>query len=199
MVCPCVAFATLYRCYGNQRVRGCRIAEESQAEKLRQREQRREERLQRFATKRARKLEGNPDASEPSSISNSTFTISDDDTGWLSSQAEMVIEPYFMSFDNTWNRLQAIGEFIDDTEDYVNITLDSHRNQLIQADLLLTAASFCVGLVTLVAGVFGMNLQSGYEDDGSAFALVSGLSCALALVLLVLFVLVMRHKQIAFV
>ena len=31
--------------------------------------------------------------------------------------------------------VQAIGEFIDDTEDYVNITLDSHRNQLIQVPL----------------------------------------------------------------
>lgn len=35
--------------------------------------------------------------------------------------------------------MQAIGEFIDDTEDYVNITLDSHRNQLIQ--VLLRALS----------------------------------------------------------
>lgn len=160
---------------------------------------RRQERLARFAAKRARKIAGNPNASEPSSVSNSTFTLSEEDTGWLSSQAEMVLEPYFMSFDNTWNRLQAVGEFIDDTEDYVNITLDSHRNQLIQVDLLLTAASFCVGLVTLIAGIFGMNLRSDLEEDRNTFELVAVLSCVLAMALLALFVMLMRHKQLAFV
>ena len=92
-----------------------------------------------------------------------------------------------------------MGEFIDDTEDYVNITLDSHRNQLIQVDLLLTAASFCVGLVTLIAGIFGMNLRSDLEDDGSAFTLVATLSCVLAVALLAMFVMLMRQKQLAFV
>jgi hypothetical protein len=84
-----------------------RVIEEAEAEKQRQRETRRQERLARFEAKRARKLDDDPAASEPSSVSNSTFTLSEEDTGWLSRQAEMVLEPYFMSFDNTWNRLQA--------------------------------------------------------------------------------------------
>jgi magnesium transporter len=172
--------------------------EDHQQEKLRQREQRRQERMQRFSMKRTRKLADDPNASDPSSVSNSTFTLSEEDTSWLRAQAEMVIEPYFMSFDNTWNRLQAIGEFIDDTEDYVNITLDSHRNQLIQADLLLTAASFCVALMTLVAGIFGMNIPSGFEDSSFMFAAVTACSVVFSLGLLVAFVLFMRHKQIAF-
>lgn len=89
-----------------------------------------------------------------------------------------------------------------------------------QVDLLLTAATFCVGLVTLIAGLFGMNLFSGLDTTGSAdgvlggatpgfdiigrqtdrtFVLVSVLSCALAIVLLIAFVLFMRYKQLAFV
>jgi magnesium transporter len=177
----------------------CSILEESQAEKLKQREQRRQDRLVRFEAKRHRKFEDDPDASEPSSVSNSTFTISDEDTGWLSTQAEMVLEPYFMSFDNTWNRLQAIGEFIDDTEDYVNITLDSHRNQLIQIDLALTAASCCVGLITFITGIFGMNLASGVETNGSLFDVVAIGCVVLAVALLAAFVFIMRQKQLAFV
>jgi Mg2+ and Co2+ transporter CorA len=94
---------------------------------------------------------------------------------------------------------QAIGEFIDDTEDYVNITLDSHRNQLIQIDLLLTAATCCVGLMTFVAGIFGMNLYSGLENKPALFDLVSILSCVLAVTILAGFVLLMRHWQLAFV
>lgn len=95
--------------------------------------------------------------------------------------------------------VQAISEFIDDTEDYVNITLDSHRNQLIQVDLLLTAATFCIGLATLLAGFFGMNLTSGKENDGTTFMLVATLSSVLAAALLGGFVLIMRARQLAFV
>ena len=34
--------------------------------------------------------------------------------------------------DNTYNKLQTLCEYIDDTEDYIAIQLDSHRNALIR-------------------------------------------------------------------
>jgi magnesium transporter len=163
---------------------------------VRAREERRLDRLARYEEKRRRRLADDPAASDPSSVSNSTFSLSDEDAGWLSTQAEMVIEPYFMSLMNTGTRLAAINEFIDDTEDFINITLDSHRNQLIQVDLLLTAATFCVGLVTLIAGNIGM---TGWNNSLPAFVLVTVLSAMLAVGLLVGFVQVMRKKRLAFV
>ncbi len=57
-------------------------------------------------------------------------------------------------------------------QDYINIELDSHRNQLIQLELLLTAAMFAMALVTVVAGLFGMNLYNKAEDSYVAFILV---------------------------
>ena len=97
--------------------------------------------------------------------------------------------------------MQTLAEYIDDTEDLINITLDSHRNQLIQIDLLLTAATFCVGLVTTVAGIMGMNLNNGNNPGNgpkSVFNLVSILSSVLALTLLVIFILFIRWKGLAF-
>ena len=55
-----------------------------------------------------------------------------------------------------WN-LQ-VREYIDDTEDYVNIQLDNQRNELIQLQLTLTIASFAIAVETLIAGMFGMNI-----------------------------------------
>eukprot|EP00890_Picochlorum_soloecismus_P000095 jgi/Picsp_1/1086/NSC_04569-R1_magnesium transporter mrs2-1 len=52
---------------------------------------------------------------------------------------EQLLESYFMQADNTWNKLQTLTEYIDDTEDYINIQLDSQRNQLIRLDLILTS------------------------------------------------------------
>lgn len=43
---------------------------------------------------------------------------------------------------------------------------------MIQLELLLTAAMFAMALVTVVAGLFGMNLYNKAEDSYVAFILV---------------------------
>lgn len=60
-------------------------------------------------------------------------------------------------------------------QDYINIELDSHRNQLIQLELLLTAAMFAMALITVVAGLFGMNLNNRQQGSYSAFLMVRAL------------------------
>jgi Mg2+ and Co2+ transporter CorA len=67
-------------------------------------------------------------------------------------------------------------------QDYLNIELDSHRNQLIQLELLLTAGMFAMAIVTLVAGLFGMNLNNKHEESYSAFVIVSSISCSECLI-----------------
>jgi hypothetical protein len=42
---------------------------------------------------------------------------------------ENLLEAYFMYIDIAHQKLQAIGEFIDDTEDFVNLELDYSRNR----------------------------------------------------------------------
>lgn len=58
-------------------------------------------------------------------------------------------------------------------QDYLNIELDSHRNQLIQLELVLTAAMFALALITAITGIFGMNLNNTHENSYSAFVWVS--------------------------
>ncbi|KAK4339904.1 hypothetical protein RND71_041366 [Anisodus tanguticus] len=71
---------------------------------------------------------------------------------------EMLLEAYFMQLEGTRNKILSVREYIDDTEDYVNIQLDNQRNELIQLQLTLTIASFAIAMETLIAGWFGMNI-----------------------------------------
>ncbi|KAH7834398.1 hypothetical protein Vadar_015561 [Vaccinium darrowii] len=68
---------------------------------------------------------------------------------------EMLLEAYFMQLDGTRNKILSVREYIDDTEDYVNIQLDNQRNELIQLQLTLTIASFAIAVETMIAGAFG--------------------------------------------
>jgi magnesium transporter len=64
-------------------------------------------------------------------------------------------------------RLQTLNEYIQDTEDLVNLKLDQHRNQLIGIDLILTSFSAAVAMMTATAGYFGMNLNRWAPGGGA--------------------------------
>ncbi|VAI21739.1 unnamed protein product [Triticum turgidum subsp. durum] len=110
-------------------------------------------------------------------------------------ELEMLLEAYFMQIDGTINKLTTLREYIDDTEDYINIQLDNHRNQLIQLELFLSSGTVCLSLYSLVAGVFGMNIPYTWNDGhGYVFkwvVIVSGLFCAFMFVTIVAYA---RHK-----
>ncbi|KAL5156458.1 Magnesium transporter MRS2-1 [Glycine soja] len=100
-------------------------------------------------------------------------------------ELEMLLEAYFVVIDSTLNKLTSVNtviyanpfpsgfitlkEYIDDTEDFINIQLDNVRNQLIQFELLLTTATFVVAIFGVVAGIFGMNFEIQLFDVPSAF------------------------------
>ncbi|KAI8544180.1 hypothetical protein RHMOL_Rhmol08G0275700 [Rhododendron molle] len=84
-------------------------------------------------------------------------------------ELEMLLEAYFVVIDSTLNKLTSLKEYIDDTEDFINIHLDNVRNQLIQFELLLTTATFVVAIFGVVAGIFGMNFTMSWFDVPGAF------------------------------
>ncbi|CAN4098438.1 unnamed protein product [Withania somnifera] len=84
-------------------------------------------------------------------------------------ELEMLLEAYFVVIDSTLNKLTSLKEYIDDTEDFINIQLDNVRNQLIQFELLLTTATFVVAIFGVVAGIFGMNFEIPMFNEPNAF------------------------------
>ncbi|PNT15317.1 hypothetical protein POPTR_010G077900v4 [Populus trichocarpa] len=97
-------------------------------------------------------------------------------------ELEMLLEAYFMQIDSTLNKLTTLREYIDDTEDYINIQLDNHRNQLIQLELYLSSGTVCLTIYSLVAGIFGVNIPYTWTDNhGYMFkwvVIVTGAFCA---------------------
>ena len=48
------------------------------------------------------------------------------------------------------SKIACAGEYIKDTEEYINIELDSSRNRLIRLEIVLTAGTFAVAIWGLV-------------------------------------------------
>ncbi|KAF5736779.1 magnesium transporter CorA-like family protein [Tripterygium wilfordii] len=104
-------------------------------------------------------------------------------------ELEMLLEAYFMQIDGTLNRLTTLREYIDDTEDYINIQLDSHRNQLIQLELFLSSGTVCLSIYALVTSIFGMNIPYTWNQNyGYMFkwvVITAGVGCALLFAVIV--------------
>ncbi|KAL5100890.1 hypothetical protein RYX36_005217 [Vicia faba] len=80
-------------------------------------------------------------------------------------ELEMLLEAYFVQIDGTLNKLSTLREYVDDTEDYINIMLDDKQNHLLQMGVMLTTATLVVSAFVVVAGVFGMNIHIDLFDD----------------------------------
>ncbi|XP_057508004.1 magnesium transporter MRS2-I-like isoform X1 [Actinidia eriantha] len=110
-------------------------------------------------------------------------------------ELEMLLEAYFMQIESTLNKLTTLREYIDDTEDYINIQLDNHRNQLIQLELFLSSGTVCLSVYSLVAAIFGMNIPYTWkEGHGHVFkwvVILAGIICGSLFLSIITYA---RHK-----
>ncbi|KAL5575034.1 hypothetical protein UlMin_016733 [Ulmus minor] len=111
-------------------------------------------------------------------------------------ELEMLLEAYFVVIDSTLNKLTSLKEYIDDTEDFINIQLDNVRNQLIQFELLLTTATFVVAIFGVVAGIFGMNFEIPMFEDPGAFKWVLLITGVTGIVIFCSFVWFFKHRRL---
>ncbi|KAB2047494.1 hypothetical protein ES319_A13G049600v1 [Gossypium barbadense] len=83
-------------------------------------------------------------------------------------ELEMLLEAYFVQVDGTLNKLSTLREYVDDTEDYINIMLDDKQNHLQQMGVMLSTANLVIGAFVVVAGLFGMNIHIDLFDENKA-------------------------------
>ncbi|KAI7757460.1 hypothetical protein M8C21_003192, partial [Ambrosia artemisiifolia] len=74
-------------------------------------------------------------------------------------ELEMLLEAYFAHIDGTMNKLSTLREYVEDTEDYINIMLDDKQNHLLQMGVMLSTAGLIVNAFVVVVGAFGMNIN----------------------------------------
>ncbi|KAF8030507.1 hypothetical protein BT93_E2828 [Corymbia citriodora subsp. variegata] len=119
--------------------------------------------------------------SRASRVSVATVRGDEDDVEEL----EMLLEAYFMQIDGTLNKLTTLREYIDDTEDYINI----------QLELFLSSGTVCLSIYSLVAAIFGVNIPYDWNNNhGYMFkwvVIVTGTACTFLFFLIIAYA---RHK-----
>ncbi|KDP44523.1 hypothetical protein JCGZ_16356 [Jatropha curcas] len=116
-------------------------------------------------------------------------------------ELEMLLEAYFVQIDGTLNKLSTLREYVDDTEDYINIMLDDKQNHLLQMGVMLTTATLVISCFVVVAGIFGMNINielfnEEVEVGMRKFLWTVGGSCTGSVFLYVIAIAWCKHKRL---
>ncbi|XP_015576614.1 magnesium transporter MRS2-3 [Ricinus communis] len=116
-------------------------------------------------------------------------------------ELEMLLEAYFVQIDGTLNKLSTLREYVDDTEDYINIMLDDKQNHLLQMGVMLTTATLVISCCVVVAGIFGMNISielfnEQMETGMQKFLWTVGGSCAGSVFLYVVAIAWCKQKRL---
>lgn len=83
-------------------------------------------------------------------------------------EAEMLLESYQQDVESILVRVRGLAESLDDTLQIIQVHLATHRNTLLKFEIALQVLSVIVGVVGSIAGVFGMNLPNGFENERDA-------------------------------
>ncbi|KAH8116051.1 cora-domain-containing protein [Phellopilus nigrolimitatus] len=95
-------------------------------------------------------------------------------------ELEVLLESFSKQVEEIVNESETISSNVQSTQEIVELILDSNRNALLALDLKVSIATLGIGTGALVAGLFGMNLQSHLEESQWAFIGVSAVAASIA-------------------
>ncbi|KAI0747149.1 cora-domain-containing protein [Daedaleopsis nitida] len=93
-------------------------------------------------------------------------------------ELEVLLESFSKQVEEIVNEAENIQTNVQSTQEIVELILDSNRNALLALDLKVSIWTMGIGIGTLVAGVFGMNLKNHFEEHEFAFYAMTALSFA---------------------
>ncbi|KAH7100096.1 cora-domain-containing protein [Auriculariales sp. MPI-PUGE-AT-0066] len=89
-------------------------------------------------------------------------------------ELEVLLESFSKQVEEIVTESESAKANVTSTQEIVDLILDSNRNELLALDLRVSIMTMGIGVGTLIAGLFGMNLMSHMESDQHAFYAISG-------------------------
>ncbi|KTW27427.1 hypothetical protein T552_02405 [Pneumocystis carinii B80] len=95
-------------------------------------------------------------------------------------EIELLLESYLKQTDEIVQSVNNLVSNIKNTEEIVNIILDTNRNALMQMELKISVLTLATSSGAIVTGLLGMNLKNFMEHWSYAFPMISSLALAVA-------------------
>lgn len=94
---------------------------------------------------------------------------------------ELLVGVYAMQLSNLLHEIDFLLGRVQSKQEFVTLALAGYRNRLVRTNVNIAITGVSLGIMTTVAGLFGMNLVSGVEESVLAFGAVTCSSTVMAL------------------
>jgi magnesium transporter len=111
-------------------------------------------------------------------------------------EVEMMLENYIKQIDTVHSEVTSTLRAVKATENVTQIRLDAMRNRILRLEVFLNLGAVSVATGGLVAGAFGMNLATGWEEVPGVFWIVSGTCVGVTLLTFRFSLAYLRFKRI---
>ncbi|CAJ1968864.1 unnamed protein product [Cylindrotheca closterium] len=87
---------------------------------------------------------------------------------------EMLVGIYARQLSNLQHEIDYLLGRVQSKQEFVTLALAGYRNRLVRMNVHIGIVGVSTGMITTIAGLFGMNLVSGIEESQIAFVMVTG-------------------------
>ncbi len=111
-------------------------------------------------------------------------------------ELESILENFIEQFEENLGHIKRAQEDIEDTDEYLNLSLSSQRTHMAKIDLIATLISGIFAFMAVVVGSFGMNLRNNHENSFNFFLYINIGMIVLLIILLIIFWIFLKKKKI---
>ncbi|WFD45299.1 Inner membrane magnesium transporter MRS2 [Malassezia psittaci] len=97
-------------------------------------------------------------------------------------ELELLLESFEKQVEEVVAEVDGMYANANNTQEIAELMLDSSRNRLLSMDLRISIVTLGFTIATFIAGLFGMNLVSGFEEHPYAFYVATAVAAAVAFV-----------------
>ena len=111
-------------------------------------------------------------------------------------ELESIMENFLEQMEENLSHIIRLQEDIDDTDQYLNLSLSSQRTYMSKIEVFTSLISLVFALMAVVVGSFGMNLKNNHENSYEYFLYVNLGLLILFIISLIIFWYFLKKKKI---
>ena len=88
-------------------------------------------------------------------------------------EMESILENFLEQLEDEIGKLNQIDEEIESTEEFIDLALSTKRTKMVRLDLIATIFTLTLTILSIVVGLYGVNLYNGLENSKIAFKILT--------------------------
>ncbi len=113
-----------------------------------------------------------------------------------SGEAESILENFLEQIEDQSGQIFKLEEYLEDVHEFIDLKFSQRRTAVVKIDLFATVVVLIISILTLITGLYGMNIKNGLENSETAFKVILALMIFFFLSTVSLSIFILKKKKL---